>query len=344
MSTDNLAKKELWYTVGPASLGKEEQLFQSGATGIRLTFNFGTPELQHERAVTIKEAASRVGSSCFVVADLGGEKFRLGTFQGEPTVAAAAGSVVRLIHADTSSPTPDDLILPVPNAAFLSQLKVGSVVTVGDGGAVFVVSQISDSEVLAEMTSDGVINNCRGITIQGEEFQPNSLTPKDLQDLDHIISSEVYDAIALSFVGADSDVLQARQLTDKANRKIPIIAKIETAAGVENIKAICHVADFVMAARGDLAVAIPWLELPAAVQQISSAARESSKPWILATQIAEGLERFTMPTRAEICDLAHWIEEGCAGILLSYETAFGARPVDAVACTAAIMERWRKNS
>ena len=52
--------RALWYTVGPASLGKEEDLFPSGATGIRLTFSFGTPELQLERAINIKAAARSV--------------------------------------------------------------------------------------------------------------------------------------------------------------------------------------------------------------------------------------------------------------------------------------------
>jgi pyruvate kinase len=191
------------------------------------------------------------------------------------------------------------------------------------------------------MASDGVINNCRGLTIQGEDFQPTSLTAKDLKDLDHILSFPVYDAVALSFVGSDADVLEARQLASKANREIPIVAKIETAAGVANINTICGVCDFVMVARGDLAVAIPWLELPSAVSEIASAAKTHSTPWILATQIAEGLERFAMPTRAEICDLAHWMKDGCAGILLSYETAFGAKPIAAVACTAALMSRWK---
>jgi pyruvate kinase len=344
MVMKNPSPPALWYTVGPASLGKEEDLFRNGATGIRLTFNFGTPELQHERAVNIKAAAAQVGSECFVVADLGGEKFRIGTFVGDPTVTASAGALVRLVHAETGAPSSDDLTLPIPNSKFLSQLKKGSIVTVGDGSAVFVVTKKSDRDVLAEMTSEGVINNCRGLTIQGEEFQPKSLTSKDLTDLDHILSSPVYDAVALSFVGSDTDVSTARQLANKAKRDIPIVAKIETAAGVANIDSICKVSDFVMVARGDLAVAIPWLDLPSAVKEISLTAKSKSIPWILATQIAEGLERFTMPTRAEICDLARWMEDGCAGILLSYETAFGAKPIAAVTCTAALMNRWSRNA
>lgn len=340
MITNELSKKELWYTVGPASLGKEADLFKNGATGIRLTFNFGTTQLQHERAINIKRAAKEVERSCYVVADLGGEKFRLGTFQGEPTIKAIAGTTIRLIPTETTTPSLDNIVLPVPNASFFSQLKKDSVITIGDGAAVLVVNKISSDEALAEMTSDGVINHCRGLTIQGDNFQPRSLTSKDLLDLEHILSTSTYDAVALSFVNSESDILQARQLAEKADRKISIIAKIETIAGVENINSICQSADIVMAARGDLALAMPWVELPAAVKKIADAANASSIPWILATQIAEGLERFTLPTRAEICDLAHWSEEGCAGVLLSYETVFGANPLSAVSCTASLLKRW----
>ena len=56
----------------------------------------------------------------------------------------------------------------------------------------------------------------------------------------------------------------------------------------------------------------------------------------------EGLERFVFPTRAEICDLARWIEMGAYGAMLSYETAFGPRPVDAVRCVRSIVDSYRK--
>jgi pyruvate kinase len=321
-------------------LGKEEDLFPSGATGIRLTFSFGTPELQLERAINIKAAARSVDCDCTVVADLAGEKVRLGTFRREPTVEARAGARVRLVANDSADPSPEDLTLPIPNAAFLARLKKGNVITIGDGAAVLVITGAGDDHVAAEVMDNGVINHTRGLTLQGSEFRPQPLTPKDLGDLDHVLSRPEYDCVAVSFVASDADVVRVRQLMDKAGRKIPVIAKIETQVGVENIESICRVADCVMAARGDLALAIPWVELPAAVDQIAKAAMRAGKPWILATQVAEGLERFVMPTRAEICDLANWLKEGTAGVLLSYETAFGARPVAAVACTAQILRRW----
>jgi pyruvate kinase len=149
-----------------------------------------------------------------------------------------------------------------------------------------------------------------------------------------------FDAVALSFVGSDAELKRVRERIQRAGRTVAIVAKIETPAGVANADAICQAADVVMAARGDLALTAPWTELPAAVRAIAASARAAGKPWLLATQVAEGLERFAFPSRAEICDLAHWLAEGCAGVLLSYETAFGSRPTAAVSSVASLLARW----
>src|ERR1041384_355071 len=340
MSNKNSPKLELWYTLGPASLGKERELLLKGATGVRLTFGFGTAALQYERAIHIKELASQIGQRCLVIADLNGEKYRLGSFEREATIQVAAGTNIHLILAQKTDPSTEKVVLPIPNRNFFSYLKKGTIITIGDGGANLLVTSLDGDEAYAEMMADGVINHCRGLNIREGDFDPCSLTEKDLQDLEHILSVPVYDIVALSFVGSENDILKARELAAKANRQIQILAKIETASGVTNIESICRVADLVMAARGDLGLAIPWIELPSAVQQIASYANSTSTPWILATQIVEGLDRFSIPTRAEICDLARWLQEGCSGILLSTETGFGSRPLDAVAYTSLMLNRW----
>jgi pyruvate kinase len=332
--------QELWYTVGPSSLGKEGELFLSGATGARLTFSYGTPALQLERAIALKKAAAEAGRPCQVIADLEGENFRLGVFHEQPTFRVETGSSVRFTVPESGPLSSADLVLPVPNPLFFSQLTKGSVITIGDGSVLLVVTRTWTNNALAEVVIGGVVNNCRVLSVQGSKFQPRSLTDKDIQDLNHVLASTEYDAVALSYVSSESDILLVRKMIRDAGRKMSIIAKIETPAGLENIDSISESADVVMAARGDLALTMPWKELPSAVQKIASTASSFSTPWILATQIVEGLERFAMPTRAEICDLANWLQQGCSGVLLSYETAFGVRPVDAVSCTASMMERW----
>ncbi len=330
----------LWYTLGPASLGKERELFLNGATGVRLTFGFGTTALQYERAVQIKELASQLKQQCLIIADLNGEKYRLGSFEGEATIQVAARTKIHLVFADKATPFGERVVLPIPNKQFFSYLRKETIITIGDGGANLLITELGDNEAYAEMMADGVINHCRGLNIREGDFDPCSLTEKDLRDLEHILSVPEYDIVALSFVSSEADVLKARQLASKASSNIQILAKIETALGVKNIEAICQAADIVMAARGDLGLAIPWIELPRAVQQIASTANSTATPWILATQIMEGLDRFSIPTRAEICDLAHWLQEGCSGVLLSTETGFGSRPLDAVAYTSRMMNRW----
>src|SRR3982751_6933044 len=92
-------KMELWYTLGPTSLGKERELLLNGATGVRLTFGFGTAALQYERALYMKKISSEVCRQCLIIADLNGEKYRLGKFESSPTISVTAGSDVHLIAA-----------------------------------------------------------------------------------------------------------------------------------------------------------------------------------------------------------------------------------------------------
>ena len=313
---------EVWYTDGPSSHGIEEQLFEAGATGSRLTFSFSTCEYHAERAKLLKEAAARVNRPCKIVADLAGEKIRLGTFEGEHSVPVEKGDRVRFVLKEATKPQARK-IFPIPNLAFFENVRENDQITIGDGSAVVKVTKRREDEVFAEVLGDGIINQKRGLNIQGDGFQPNSITPKDFQDLKFILSDPVFDAVALSFVSSIADLKKVELLSQKVGRKIPIVAKIESSTGVQNIDQICESADYVMAARGDLALNIPWVDLPGAVLKIASTATEKRTKWILATQIMEGLERFAIPTRAEICDLAHWVQMGCAGILLSYETVFG---------------------
>ena len=329
----------LWYTPGPASQGRELDIIRAGATGVRLTFSYSTPDYQAERALLHRRLAQRHGAAFTIVADLAGEKYRLGRFLGAASVQVSADDQFRLIAGDHSDPATERL-LTVTSGTFLAGLERGDLITAGDGSTVFEVTGVGEAEARLVVTADGTINQSRGLTVQGANFRPRCLTDKDLSDLEFVARSGCFDAVALSFVAEALDVRRARGILTSGERPMEIIAKIETLAGVEHVTEITQEADMVMAARGDLALAMPWVELPDAVWRVEAAAQQTGTPWVLATQIVEGLERFVMPTRAEICDLAGWLVRGCGGVLVSYETAFGARPVEAVRATRALLDRW----
>lgn len=333
---------DLWITLGPSSLERLDDLIIAGVGGVRLTFSFGTPHLQEERAQMVTAAAERAGSACLAIADLAGEKIRLGQFSGPVSVSVDVGQLSSIVTAAQENPAETGRF-PLPNPAFITALRKGQTLIIGDGSAVAKVESCDGGQAVVRWERAGVVNQSRGVILQDGSFMPACLTATDKEQLRFVAKAGTFDAVALSFVSSADDVRSARAILREHGADIPIIAKIETLAGVHDLDRICAVSDTVMAARGDLALCAPWSELPEYVELIADAAGRAAIPWILATQVAEGLERFAMPTRAEICDLAHWLKRGCSAVLLSYETVFGNNPAEAVACTKTLLSRYGRS-
>jgi pyruvate kinase len=146
--------------------------------------------------------------------------------------------------------------------------------------------------------------------------------------------------VALSFVQAPDDVAQAREAARAAGAPdIPIIAKIERPSAVDRIDEIVAVSDGIMVARGDLGIELPLETLPAVQRRVLLAARRRGIPVIVATEVLESMRSSPRPTRAEVTDAAHAVDEGADAIMLSGETAVGRHPVRVVATLAAIIEQ-----
>ena len=188
---------------------------------------------------------------------------------------------------------------------------------------------------------DGVVEARRGLWRQSvhSKHQPVCLTEKDLQDLEHIASHDEYDAVALSFVSCVEDIEKAKNILQKYSGNKKIIAKIETESAVENIEAICRASDQIMVARGDLQLAVSWQKLPAVVEKIVTAAISNKTPYIMATQVAEGMMHGSHLTRAELCDLWQWKNKGMSGVLLSRETCWGDKAVLTVERVRGILDQ-----
>lgn len=164
------------------------------------------------------------------------------------------------------------------------------------------------------------------------------ITKKDLRDLEFGISQNV-DYVAMSFVGTADDVLKLREemqkikpTSPKASRGaiIPIIAKIERKIALENLDKIIEVSDAIMVARGDLGNAIPLEQIPFVEKDIIEKCKKAGKPVIVATQMMFSMVENSIPTRAEMTDVAYAILNGADAVMLSEESAVGKHPLEVV--------------
>jgi pyruvate kinase len=102
------------------------------------------------------------------------------------------------------------------------------------------------------------------------------------------------------------------------------------------------VSDALMVARGDLGIEMPLESLPAVQKKLIRAARRRGVPAIVATQVLESMITETRPTRAEVTDAAHAVEEGADAIMLAAETASGKHPIRAVSTLDLIVREAEK--
>ena len=134
--------------------------------------------------------------------------------------------------------------------------------------------------------------------------------------------------MALSFVRTPEDLRILRDLiAQNSEYRVPVIAKIEKPEAVENIDSLIPYCDGLMVARGDLGVEIPMQEVPLIQKMLVNRAKKARIPVIIATQMMETMITNSVPTRAEVNDVANSIMDGADAVMLSGETSVGKHPV-----------------
>jgi len=134
--------------------------------------------------------------------------------------------------------------------------------------------------------------------------------------------------IALSFARNARDLENLRK--EARGCRGAIIAKIENFEGVDNFNDILDATDGIMVARGDLGVEIKPERVPHVQKSIIRRCNQRGKTVVTATEMLESMMHNSIPTRAEVSDVANAILDGTEATMLSGETAIGQYPVEAV--------------
>jgi pyruvate kinase len=257
--------------------------------------------------------------------DLQGPKIRLGTFPHGPYILEDGA-----IFTITTQPVEGTAEIGCTSyPEFANDVKPGDQVLIADGVVRLRALSSDGVSVRCVVESGGPISDRKGINLPGVNISTPSLSKKDISDA-HFGVEQGVDFFALSFVRTARDVLRLRHLLEEKDAKQPIIAKIEKPEGWQNLDEIVDESDGVMVARGDLGVEMAPEKVPAIQKAIIARARKQGKFVITATQMLESMIECSVPTRAEVSDVANAIYDGTSAVMLSAETSAGKHPVESV--------------
>jgi len=326
-------------TLGPASDSPEMigKLIQTGVDVFRLNFSHGSAEEHIARCNTIREQAKQQKKFVAVLADLQGPKIRVARF-ADGGVLLNEGDTFTL---DSKHPREagNQTCVGIDYPDLVNDINAGDFLLLDDGRIKLSVTAVTDHSIQTKVITGGELKSNKGINKLGGGLSAPALTEKDIADIQTIAKMDA-DFVAISFPRSGADIDYARSLLTKAGSTAHIVAKIERAEAVEldTLDGIIAASDGVMVARGDLGVEIGDENLVGTQKTIIARSVAQNKAVITATQMMESMIHSSLPTRAEVFDVANAVLDGTDAVMLSAETAVGDYPVETVEAMGRIIE------
>jgi pyruvate kinase len=319
-------------TLGPASRHPEviAELIKAGASCFRLNFSHASGPEVMPVVNMVRQISREMGVEIPLLADIQGPKLRIGKMPG-------AGALLKEGATYTLTGRPmefgNDEVAPSQYENLAHDVKPGTSILLSDGNIELRVEKIQGQDVICQVVTGGRLYSNKGINVPRTKLSVDTLTEKDRRDLQFIGQTDI-DIVAISFVRSPRDIQLARTLLGPS--KIPVMAKLEVPEVLERLEDVLDVSDGVMIARGDLAVEVPFEQVPTLQKRILARVAARGKWAVVATQMLGSMVLNKRPTRAEVSDVANAVLDGADAVMLSEETAAGNHPVEAVQAMARI--------
>ena len=300
-------------------------MMAAGMDVARLNLSHGTFEGHAESLSRIRRIAAETGRNVAVMVDTRGREIRTGILNGG-SAHLEPGATFMLYGDDR----PGDVAgVSVSHPSLHDHVRLRDRILLDDGLIELSVSGVALDGIRCMVEVGGELRDRKGVNVPGNASVFDSIDSDVAGDVEFVSDHDV-DYVAASFIRDAADINRLRAKLDGLGAATPIIAKIESRGGVENLEEIVAAADGAMVARGDLGVEMALAEGPGIQKRIIRTTVMNGKPVITATQMLDSMERNPRPTRAEVSDVANAILDGTSAVMLSGETAVGAYPVEAV--------------
>ena len=319
-----IRKTKIIATIGPKTSSKEKikQLIEKGVNVCRLNFSHLSYEDAQKIISNIKATNQELGVHTAILADLQGPKIRVDDFE-KPIKLKKGKEIVFCTKKRKNT-------IFINYNGFAKDVKPKDKVLLDDGKLrLEVVSTNKKDKVVLKVVFGGVLLSRKGVNLPNTAISLPSLTKKDKQDIDFILSQKI-EWVGLSFVRKTKDIKDLKKIIDSRNSLHKVIAKIEKPEAIKNIDTIIDAADAIMVARGDLGVEVPPQKVPVYQKMIVNKCITKATPVIIATQMLESMTESPTPTRAEVNDVANSVIDGADALMLSGETSTGKHPEKAV--------------
>ncbi len=319
-----LKRTKIVATLGPASSSVEviKEMYDKGLNVCRLNFSHGDHGVHEENIKRVQQVNNEINSNIAILADLQGPKLRVGAMENEGC-EIKNGDKITFTNKECLG-TAKKVFMTYQN--FARDVKPGELILIDDGKlAVKVESSNGLDEVIAVVEHGGVLKSKKGVNLPNTKISLPSLTKKDKEDLDYILTQDI-EWVALSFVRSAQDIIELREVIKESGKNLKIIAKIEKPEAIDDIDAIVNESDAIMVARGDLGIEVPYQDVPLLQKMMVKKCLKASKPIIVATQMMESMIDGITPSRAEVNDVANAVMDGADAVMLSGETSVGKHP------------------
>ncbi len=319
-----LKRTKIVATLGPSSSSVEviKEMYDKGLNVCRLNFSHGDHSVHEENIKRVQQVNNEINSNIAILADLQGPKLRVGVMENEGCEIKNGDKIIFTNKECVG--TAKKVYMTYQN--FAKDVKPGELILIDDGKlAVKVESSNGIDEVVAIVEHGGLLKSKKGVNLPNTKISLPSLTKKDREDLDYILTQDV-EWVALSFVRSAQDIIELRKLIEEAGKNLKIIAKIEKPEAIDDIDDIVNESDGIMVARGDLGIEVPYQDVPLLQKMMVKKCLKASKPIIVATQMMESMIDGITPSRAEVNDVANAVMDGADAVMLSGETSVGKHP------------------
>lgn len=330
-----MKKTKIICSIGPASDCVEvmNEMANNGMDCARINLSHATHEEILKTLDVIRDVRKLSKVPLAVMYDTKGPEFRTLNFK-DGEVNLKKGDSIRMSKTCILG---NENEFGVNHNNAIDFIEVGDKVLIDNALLELEVIDKKNDYVELKALGDGKIQNHKTINVPGVDLKLEFMSEIDRRDI-NFAATHACDYLALSFVNTREDVVEARNIIDKAGGDTLIISKIESRMGIENIDDIIDESDGIMVARGDLGVNVPMEELPMLQKKIIRKCRQKGKFAIVATEMLASMYENPRPTRAEVSDIANAILDGTDCVMLSGETTVGMYPVESVSIMSRICE------